>query len=93
MLAEMLQANDEGLRQYNVAFDELMRKSDEGGDLVRLNTERWQILVRRGFGIEMRDEDHLSVAKARQLASMLSLKMQDEAFLTKIDEQIVLLAL
>lgn len=73
-----------------VEYDALSKDklSDESKNLFQLTRERWNTMVKRAFGVDL-DIKQLPVEQARQLSSILSLRMQSDEFMAKIDEIVV----
>lgn len=82
--------DDQGLRSFIVEYDALSRDklSDDGKSLFELTRKRWNAMVRRAFNVDL-DVQELPVEQARQLSSILSLKMQSDEFMETIDKAMV----
>jgi hypothetical protein len=82
--------DDQGLRSFIVDYDALSRDklSEDGKSLFELTRKRWNAMVRRAFDVDL-DVQELPVEQARQLSSILSLKMQSDEFMETIDKAMV----
>lgn len=78
--------DDQGLRSFVVEYDALSKDklSDEGKNLFELTRKRWNAMVKRAFNVDL-DVQELPVEQARQLSSILSMKMQSDDFMAQID--------
>ena len=82
--------DDQGLRSFVVEYDALSKDklSDEGKNLFELTRKRWNAMVKRAFNVDL-DVQELPVEQARQLSSILSMKMQSDDFMAQIDSSMV----
>lgn len=80
---------DEHLRSFILAYDGLSRTKDSTAtELQQLTRERWNVLVREAFDVDL-SQAVLPVEQARQVSSLLNLRMQTDTFLAKADEAMV----
>lgn len=80
---------DQNLRSFIVDFDALSRTKDvHAAELQKLSRQRWEALAAEAFGIDLSKET-LPVEQARQVSSLLNLRMQSDAFMAKVDKAIV----
>jgi len=84
--------DDSGLKAFTMSLAAVCQNDPNGQELQELTRKRWQIVVDRSFGVRFRDEDRIPLERARQISSIMGLKMQSEAFLTTVDAAIVSLA-
>lgn len=80
--------DDNGIREFTKAFDQLCRE-DSSGQLLHFARQQHVALVQQAFGVEISPDEKLTLEQARHISSVIALKMQSDDFLSKIDEAIV----
>lgn len=79
-------ADQTGLGQFNQAMGGLLQAGDSTStELKDINSEIWDEILRRTFGVDSADYD-ISIDEARGIVSKVSMQMQSPAFGETIDE-------
>jgi hypothetical protein len=81
--------DEAGLRAFTTAFHDLRKQGTAKGMIANASREGWTVVLKHAFGVELLPEETLSVEQARQLTSMISLRMQSNDFYAKVDTAMV----
>ena len=81
--------DDRGLRDFHMALAKVCSQEEKDGEINALLRRRWTVILEKSFGFTFREQDRISLDQARQLSSIMGLRMQSEDFLKKVDEAIV----
>jgi hypothetical protein len=66
--------------QHTKRYDEVSRSESRGEELRDAAKERWEVLLEKGLGMIVKDED-IPLATAQDIVKLQSMKMQSDEFL------------
>lgn len=75
----------EGVEKFTLMYDEVSRSESRGEELREAAKERWEVLLEKGLGMNVKDES-IPLETAQSIVKLQSMKMQSEEFLNKVGE-------